>query len=111
LSQLPAAVFRPVVAALGSDAPIVWREAAVTTTRSRIRLSVARAGGWAPTATVADGIDIHTTPESRIVEDEHPGSDPSIAAGRSSALVAWTALVRRTNGHRLHPVRLATYQP
>ena len=112
LSQLPAAAFRPVVAALGSRALIVWREAAVTTIGTRIRLSAARPGGWAPTATVADGgIDIQTTPETGIVEDEHPASDPSIAAGHTSALVTWTALVRRAGGERLHRVRLATYHP
>jgi len=114
LSQLPAIAFRPVIGALGDRALIAWREVPVRTIGSRLRLAVAGPHGWEPTMTFADGgeLEVQTTPETGIADDRHPAAgDLTIAAGASSALLAWTTLARQPNGNRLHRVRLASYRP
>ena len=114
LSQLPAIAFRPVIGALGDRALIAWREVAMRTIGSRLRLAVAGPHGWAPTITFANARRdiIQTTPETGIAEDEYPAAGGlTIAAGASSALLAWTTLARQADGDRLHRVRVASYRP
>ncbi len=112
LSQLPAIAFRPVIGALGDRALILWREAPVVRTGSRLRLAVAAPGRWAPTVIVADGgVNVQTTPETGIVDDEYPSGDPAIATGRHRALLVWNALARDERGRTVHRVRLASYRP
>lgn len=112
LSQLPAVAFRPVIGALGDRALIAWREAPVVTIGSRLRLAVAGPHGWQPTVTFANaGLDVQTTPETGIPDDEFPAADLAIAGGASIALLAWIAPLRQANGDTLHRVRLASYRP
>ena len=58
------------------------------------------------TVTVADGgLNVRTTPQDGIVDDEYPSGDPTIATGRDRALLAWSALARDERGTTLHRVR------
>ena len=112
LSQLPAIAFRPVIGALGDRALVLWREAPVLTIGSRLRLAVAGPSSWVRTVTVADGgLNVRTTPQTGIVDDEYPSGDPAIATGRERALLAWSAPARNERGETLHRVRLASYRP
>jgi hypothetical protein len=114
LSQLPALAVRPVLAALADRALVAWRDAPASEPGTRMRFAVAGPRGWQPTVTLApDGSQpqFQTRPSTGIVDDEYAENALSLAAGRRSALLAWTSYIAQEDGNMLGRVRVASYRP
>ena len=114
LSALPALALRPALAALPGQALIAWEEVPADEPGSRIRLAVAGADGWQATQTVApDGpSEPRTRQTTSVLGDERPGgSDLAIAAGRSTAVLAFSTFTSASDGEQVGRLRVAGYRP
>lgn len=114
LSVLPALALRPALAALPDRALIAWEEVAAHETGTRIRVAAAAANGWQPTQTVTPGepAQPRTRPTTSVLGDERPrGGDLAIAAGRSSAVLAFLTSTTGSDSELFSSLRVAGYRP
>ncbi|HVF79093.1 MAG TPA: hypothetical protein VNA28_12420 [Solirubrobacteraceae bacterium] len=114
LTALPALALRPALAALADRALVAWQEVPPSETDPRIRVAAAVANGWQPTETVppAAPTEQRPRPTTSVLGDERPGGgDLAIAAGRSTAVLAFVTFTSASDGELIGTLRVAGYRP